>query len=72
MNWGAVTNGVVLVVSLAMSCVCVAVKICFMVQLFLLERSRRRYFEEHIESLQVNYVYYITTMEALWGESEQE
>lgn len=55
-DWGEVLNGVVLAVSLVLSCVCVAVKIYFMVQLVLMARSRRRFLEEHIESLQVNYI----------------
>jgi hypothetical protein len=58
-DWGEVLNGVVLVVSLVISCVCVAIKIYFKVQLVLLARSRKRYLEEHVESPQVNYINYL-------------
>ncbi|PFX30573.1 ABC transporter G family member 2 [Stylophora pistillata] len=52
-DWGEVLNGVVLFLSLVLTGVCVAVKICFMVQLLLLEQNQRRYFEEHKETQQV-------------------
>lgn len=52
-DWGEVLNWVILFLSLVPTGVCVAVKICFMVQLLLLARNKKRYLEDHKESQQV-------------------
>lgn len=52
-DWGEVLNWVILFLSLVPTGVCVAVKICFMVQLLLLARNKKRYLGDHKESQQV-------------------
>ena len=52
-DWGEVLNWVILFLSLVPTGVCVAVKICFMVQLLLLARNKKRYIRDHKESQQV-------------------
>lgn len=52
-DWGEVLNWVILFLSLVPTGVCVAVKICFMVQLLLLARNEKRYLGDHKESQQV-------------------
>ena len=52
-DWGEVLNGVVLILSLVFTVVCVVAKICFMLQLVLLKRSWSRYNEEDIKHSQV-------------------
>lgn len=52
-DWGEVLNAVVLIVSLVLTVVCVVAKICFMIQLVFLKRSRSRHIEEHIKYSQV-------------------
>lgn len=52
-DWGEVLNGVVLILSLVLTVVCVVAKICFMLQLVSLKRSWSRYNGEDIKQSQV-------------------